>query len=153
MTAHTPIRNLTLGLVLLLPSLAGCGSKDVNADADKPVPPVADLYNNGVDALNSERYDSANDQFNLVEQNYPYSPWAVNAQLMQATRSTCRTNTPTPSARWIASSSSIRRIAMLPTRIIYARCVITSRLPTFSATRGHANGNERIAGGGEPLPR
>jgi outer membrane protein assembly factor BamD len=83
MTAHTPIRNLTLGLVLLLPSLAGCGSKDVNADADKPVPPVADLYNNGVDALNSERYDSANDQFNLVEQNYPYSPWAVNAQLMQ----------------------------------------------------------------------
>jgi outer membrane protein assembly factor BamD len=83
MTVHAPIRNLTLGLVLLLP-LFGCGgSKDENADADKPVAPVSDLYNNGVDALNAERYDSANDQFNLVEQNYPYSPWAVNAQLMQ----------------------------------------------------------------------
>jgi outer membrane protein assembly factor BamD len=83
MTVHAPIRNLTLGLVLLLP-LFGCGgSKDENADADKPVAPVADLYNNGVDALNAQRYDSANDQFNLVEQNYPYSPWAVNAQLMQ----------------------------------------------------------------------
>jgi outer membrane protein assembly factor BamD len=84
MTVHAPIRNLALGLVLLLPLLAGCGgSKDANADADKPVAPVEDLYNNGVDALNAQRYDSANDQFNLVEQNYPYSTWAVNAQLMQ----------------------------------------------------------------------
>ena len=84
MTVHAPmIRNLTLGLVLLLPLLAGCGSKDENADADKPVAPVEDLYNNGIDALNAQRYDSANDQFNAVEQNYPYSTWAVNAQLMQ----------------------------------------------------------------------
>jgi outer membrane protein assembly factor BamD len=64
--------------------LAGCGSsKDENADATAPVAPVEDLYNNGVDALNSSRYQSATDQFNLVEQNYPYSTWAVNAQLMQ----------------------------------------------------------------------
>ena len=49
----------------------------------RPVAPVEDLYNNGIDALNAQRYDSATDQFNLVEQNYPYSSWAVNAQLMQ----------------------------------------------------------------------
>ena len=45
--------------------------------------PVEDLYNNGIDALNAQRYETATDQFNLVEQNYPYSSWAVNAQLMQ----------------------------------------------------------------------
>ena len=84
MIASAPLRNFVLGLALCLPLLAGCsGSKDVNADADKPVAPVEDLYNNGIDALNAQRYDTANDQFNLVEQNYPYSTWAVNAQLMQ----------------------------------------------------------------------
>lgn len=84
MRPHSPIRHFALGLVLLLPLLADCGSsKDENADANAPVAPVEDLYNNGIDALNAQRYDSANDQFNLVEQNYPYSSWAVNAQLMQ----------------------------------------------------------------------
>jgi outer membrane protein assembly factor BamD len=72
-----------LGLVLLsvVPLLAACGSKE-NEDVDKPVLPVEELYNNGVDALNDRRFSSATDQFSAVEQNYPYSPWAVNAQLM-----------------------------------------------------------------------
>ncbi len=83
MIERTTVRSLFASLFLCLPLLAGCGSKDENADADKPVAPVEDLYNNGIDALNAQRYDSANDQFNLVEQNYPYSTWAVNAQLMQ----------------------------------------------------------------------
>src|SRR5512142_1946932 len=73
-----------LVLVLLLPLLGGCGSsKNEDANAPTAVAPVEDLYNNGIDALNARRYDSATDQFNLVEQNYPYSSWAVNAQLMQ----------------------------------------------------------------------
>ena len=85
MEALYPVRNLALGLALLLPLLAGCGgdSKDKNADVTTPPAPVEDLYNNGIDALNASRYASANDQFNLVEQNYPYSTWAVKAQLMQ----------------------------------------------------------------------
>src|SRR5262249_7280280 len=45
--------------------------------------PVEELYNNGVDALNQKRYDTAIKQFDLVEQTYPYSSWAVNAQLMR----------------------------------------------------------------------
>jgi outer membrane protein assembly factor BamD len=44
--------------------------------------PVEQLYNNGIDALNAKRYDTAVQQFDLIEQNYPYSSWAVNAQLM-----------------------------------------------------------------------
>jgi outer membrane protein assembly factor BamD len=79
------LRHFALGVVaLLLPLLAGCGSsKDEAAKNDAPSAPVEDLYNNGVDALNARRYETATDQFNLVEQNYPYSSWAVNAQLMQ----------------------------------------------------------------------
>ncbi len=44
--------------------------------------PVETLYNNGVDALNAKRYSVAATQFDNVEQYYPYSSWAVNAQLM-----------------------------------------------------------------------
>jgi outer membrane protein assembly factor BamD len=43
---------------------------------------VEQLYNNGVDALNSKRYNLAVQQFDDVEQYYPYSSWATNSQLM-----------------------------------------------------------------------
>jgi len=68
----------------LLPFLAACGSRDDEIVDTGPVPPVEVLYNNGVDALNARRFATAGDQFAAVEQNYPYSTWAVNAQLMQA---------------------------------------------------------------------
>ena len=44
--------------------------------------PVETLYNQGVDALNAQRYAVAVTQFDNVEQYYPYSSWATNAQLM-----------------------------------------------------------------------
>jgi outer membrane protein assembly factor BamD len=66
-----------------LPLLSGCGSSsDDGSKAVATVGPVEELYNNGVDALNARRFSTAGDQFNAVEQNYPYSTWAVNAQLM-----------------------------------------------------------------------
>jgi outer membrane protein assembly factor BamD len=51
------------------------------ADTAPPTPEI--LYGRGVDALNSQRYNLAAAQFDLVEQNYPYSSWAANSQLMQ----------------------------------------------------------------------
>jgi outer membrane protein assembly factor BamD len=45
--------------------------------------PVEELYNRGVDSMNAKKYGTASQQFDLVEQNFPYSSWAVNAQLMQ----------------------------------------------------------------------
>ncbi|MBN8873674.1 MAG: outer membrane protein assembly factor BamD [Rhodospirillales bacterium] len=72
-----------LVLLVLVPLLAGCGSKSDDTSVTLQAPPVEELYNNGVDALNAKRYSAAADQFASVEQNYPYSPWAVNAQLMQ----------------------------------------------------------------------
>ncbi|MGE0223967.1 MAG: outer membrane protein assembly factor BamD [Acetobacteraceae bacterium] len=71
-------------VALLLPLLSGCGSRDQDVPELGPVPPVEVLYNNGVDALSQQRFATAGDQFKAVEQNYPYSSWAVNAQLMQA---------------------------------------------------------------------
>ncbi len=52
------------------------------AKNDPASTPVEQLYNNGVDALNSRRYALAVEQFDDVEQYYPYSSWATNAQLM-----------------------------------------------------------------------
>jgi outer membrane protein assembly factor BamD len=57
-------------------------SIDAKAKANPANTPVEQMYNNGVDALNSKRYTTAATQFDNVEQYYPYSSWAVNAQLM-----------------------------------------------------------------------
>ena len=57
-------------------------SEDLKAKADPAAKTVEELYNNGVDALNQKRYATAVTQFDAIEQNYPYSSWAVNAQLM-----------------------------------------------------------------------
>ena len=78
-------RALFLAMATLAPLLSGCGSSSKQtADKPTPVAPVETLYNNGVDALNARRFTTADDQFNAVEQNYPYSTWAVNAQLMSS---------------------------------------------------------------------
>ena len=61
-------------------------AKAAKAAADKAADlsnvPVETMYNNGVDALNIKRYKLAVVQFDNVEQYYPYSSWATNAQLM-----------------------------------------------------------------------
>ncbi len=75
------LRILFLGAVALSSLLSGCGASD-ESGKQAPTGPVEELYNNGVDALNARRFTTAADQFNAVEQNYPYSTWAVNAQLM-----------------------------------------------------------------------
>ncbi|MDP9096762.1 MAG: outer membrane protein assembly factor BamD, partial [Pseudomonadota bacterium] len=80
-------------ILLSLTALQGCqtlgsilpwNSKAEDADAkiDFSSIPPEQLYNNGIDALNQKRYTSAVRQFDAIEQNYPYSSWAVNAQLM-----------------------------------------------------------------------
>ena len=80
------------GLVALL-LLQGCEtlssiapwtgkSEDLHVKVDPGTKSVEELYNNGVDALTQKRYATAVSQFDAVEQNYPYSSWAVNAQLM-----------------------------------------------------------------------
>lgn len=78
-----PFRSLFILFCVAAPLLSGCGDSDKDKNAGPPQP-VEVLYNNGLDALNAHRYSAANDQFNSLEQNYPFSSWAVNAQVMQA---------------------------------------------------------------------
>jgi len=76
---------LPLGACSVLDSLNPWTGKaeDLAVKEDPSTVPVEELYNRGVDALERQNYGVAVAQFDLVEQNYPYSTWAVNAQLMQ----------------------------------------------------------------------
>ncbi|MGH7156007.1 MAG: outer membrane protein assembly factor BamD [Acetobacteraceae bacterium] len=74
----------TAAFLILALQLSGCGGGSTEkAATGGPSAPVETIYNNGMDALNSQRYTTAEDQFSLVEANYPYSAWAAKAQLMQ----------------------------------------------------------------------
>jgi outer membrane protein assembly factor BamD len=77
---HPAVR---LGCLAGLLLLSACGGSKKAEDVSTPSAPVETLYNNGMDALNAGRFTSAEDQFNLVEQDYPYSAWAQKAELMQ----------------------------------------------------------------------
>lgn len=81
--ATVPMRMTLLLLCLTALLLSGCGGSDKDK-ANVPAAPVETLYNNGLDAMNASRFSEADDQFNALEQNYPFSSWAVNAQIMQA---------------------------------------------------------------------
>ncbi len=78
-------RSGAFAVLLLMGLIAGCSSSDedeAKALENANLPPVEEMYNNALDALNQQRYATAVAQFDRVEQNYPYSTWAVNAQLM-----------------------------------------------------------------------
>jgi outer membrane protein assembly factor BamD len=73
-----------LSFALALGACSSDSSKEVLGPDGRPiVPPVEELYASGIDQVNQQRYASAVTNFDRLEQNYPYSSWAVNAQLMQ----------------------------------------------------------------------
>jgi outer membrane protein assembly factor BamD len=78
---HT-VRLLLLASLLVL---GGCSifGGDSEPKEDLSTVPPEELYNRGADALAAKRYTAAIKQFDAVEQYYPYSSWAVNAELMQ----------------------------------------------------------------------
>ena len=79
--------------VLLAMALGGCGTINsilpwTKSEDDTPKVNLADeqpdlLYSNGVDALQRNNYSVAVKHFDAIQQNYPYSSWATNAQLME----------------------------------------------------------------------
>lgn len=73
-------------LVLLVPLLlSGCGWLfGGGPDTKKPTGPVTaeGLYNQGIAQMNAGDYKKAISDLDQVEENFPFSPWAVNAQLM-----------------------------------------------------------------------
>lgn len=84
MSQHRRILPIAL---LLAPTLAGCGmfnsgpsAAQISA-ANAHLPPEV-VYNNGINSIQKQDYQQAVNDFNDIEQNTPYSPWATNAQLM-----------------------------------------------------------------------
>ena len=83
-------RPAALALALML---SGCGALNAINPFSGPSKPQAkvdvsqmsaeDLYNSGLEKLRAGNYGQSVTQFDLVQQNYPYSPWATNAQLME----------------------------------------------------------------------
>jgi len=76
-----------LAVVALLGTglLGACSSKNddkLGLSSDLANLPADQLYNAGIDSLQSQRYADAVKRFDAVEQNYPYSTWSTKAQLM-----------------------------------------------------------------------
>ena len=67
--------------VCLTALVAACTSNEEEPYVERP---VAEIYNEGVNALEGGEYNQAADRFDEVERQHPYSPWAVRAQLMAA---------------------------------------------------------------------
>ncbi len=62
--------------------LASCSS-DTKKEDDK-IEPVEVLYNHGRDKMDEGAYKESIAQFEKLEQQYPYSEWAVRAEIMAA---------------------------------------------------------------------
>ncbi|GBQ71802.1 lipoprotein [Ameyamaea chiangmaiensis NBRC 103196] len=73
-------RGLTFATLLLL---GGCGLFKKGDQKPPPLAPPETMYNNGIDALRTNRYLLASAEFEALQQNYPYSGYVANAQLME----------------------------------------------------------------------
>ncbi len=62
--------------------VAACGSSDDELVYEEQ--PVGVLYNQAMDAMEAEEFAIAAQQFDEVERQHPYSPWATRAQVMGA---------------------------------------------------------------------
>ena len=70
-----------LAAVFALALVAGCSGDDEDDYVERP---VDQIYNQAVDALQTEEYKIAAELFDEVERQHPYSRWATKAQLMAA---------------------------------------------------------------------
>ena len=100
MTATLLRRSNPIVAVLALTLLSGCGTLNAinpfGGGKETKAPDVGqmsaeDLYNSGVENLRAGKYGQAVARFDLVQQNYPYSPWASSAQLMEGYANYTRT--------------------------------------------------------------
>ncbi|MCP4392929.1 MAG: outer membrane protein assembly factor BamD [Alphaproteobacteria bacterium] len=73
-----------LAVLTLVSSCAGTSSKDSDYNEKFEEKPVAELYNEAMDLLTAKNYKKAAVLFEDVDRTYPYSKWAVKAQVMSA---------------------------------------------------------------------
>ncbi len=78
---ETLLRSRSLGVLLLTALALSACSTDEPEYVERP---VEELYNEAVDAVETEEYEQAANLFLEVERQHPYSVWATKAQLMSA---------------------------------------------------------------------
>lgn len=71
-----------LAVCLIAGSIVACGSSDDEFVYEEQ--PVDVLFNQAMDSLEAEEYKQAAQQFDEVERQHPYSPWATRAQVLGA---------------------------------------------------------------------
>jgi len=73
---------LPLAVILGLLTLSACGKDD--KDKEKPPEAAEKLYNEGLNKLLEKEYKEAVKDFDEIERQHPYSPWAVRGEIMGA---------------------------------------------------------------------
>lgn len=75
--------NLTkiFSIVIISMLLVSCSSKKKD---DEKIRPVEELYNEGMNKMNDGQYKKAIEDFEELERTYPYSKWAIKAEIMSA---------------------------------------------------------------------
>lgn len=77
---------LCLVVLVSVSACSGGSSKDKEFEAEAKLEdrPVGDIYNEAMDTLEAKNYKTAASMFDDVDRLYPYSKWAVKAQVMSA---------------------------------------------------------------------
>jgi len=83
MAVRLSFRILSLTMVLAL-GLGACSTKSKSSAQTFSEKPVEEIYNAAVDELEKGGFVAASTKFDEVERQYPYSAWAVKAQIMAA---------------------------------------------------------------------
>jgi len=74
-----------LGLVVVVVfALQGCAAWDKFFSSDKEERSPAELMSDGMDNFNSGYYESATEAFQELKDKYPYSPYAIKAEILIA---------------------------------------------------------------------
>ena len=79
-----------LGAVALAPAvlslaaaLGGCsGNSQPTPDYSETAPPADQLYAEGLQEMRAGNYDQAVTKFNEIDEDYPYSTWAIHAEVL-----------------------------------------------------------------------
>ena len=129
-------------------------TEELQIKEDPTTVPVEELYNRGVDALNGKNYAVAVAQFDLVEQNYPVldlgGERAAHAGLRRVpAQPVHRRDRRAGPLHPAAPGAPRHRLCLLPAGALLLRA--DRRHP--ARPEGHAGGDGRAAGSGEPLPR
>lgn len=73
-----------LTVLLVATGLSACATGPASEREQYVEEPVTQLYNRGMDLLDQKRWSEATKQFEEVERQHPYTPWARRSMLMTA---------------------------------------------------------------------